>query len=894
MSELGDGPPLVGRDAESAALEGFLGDSGPEGLVITGPAGIGKSVLFELAVAGAPRRGYRVLVARPGEGERDRSHAVLRELLRGLDTSDLDEPLAAALEVVLLRRTADGPPDPAVVETATRSLLDDLAADRPVLVALDDTQWADLPSVRALCHVLRQRTTHLRWLLVRRTDSAPTTLEETLRRHRHVGLEVGPLGADALAQVVAGRVGLRLPRWAVSRLAAETGGSPLLALEIAHVLRQRGLPPPGGSLGAHDPDLLLRERALTMPEPLATVLLAAALEPTLGDDDVVRLSDQSTLDEACRSRVLAVDAVTGQARPWHPLLGAAALDTAAPTRRRRVHRRLAACLRDADLAVRHRGLGTTGADRTLAAELAEAATAASRRGASETAVELAELALARTPNGARERPDRVLALADALAHLGSGDRLRDLLERELERLPAGEARARARLLLLETDVGSAAGMQQIIERALAEPGLPAPLRAHALSLQSATMAVIEVAEIAEALELAEQAHALDPAADTGLVWCRALRALPVSGGSAETQVRHAWRGELDVTRTLLAAELEQAARAGAHLRHHDLQRLLVETALRAGDADEAGTLLDQWLASGETDLLESPEPDAFRARLAALRGDPDAALPAARAAIAAGERIGKRWAVLDAQVTCGLAAVLADDGTAVARLGEVWERCRRAGVVDPGVFPVAMDLLHALIAANDLDAAEVLLGELDAGGRAQPHPWAGAVAAHGTALLGLRRGGPADEAVAVAGDAADDLDRAGTLHDAARARLALARELRRRRRWASARAVLVRAAEDFERLGATGWAARAVAERGSLGGHRSATRDRHGLTPREAQVLTGLTRGMTDAEIARELHLSTKTVGHHVSAVLAKLGVANRREAARVARPDDGRRDGQE
>jgi DNA-binding CsgD family transcriptional regulator len=52
-----------------------------------------------------------------------------------------------------------------------------------------------------------------------------------------------------------------------------------------------------------------------------------------------------------------------------------------------------------------------------------------------------------------------------------------------------------------------------------------------------------------------------------------------------------------------------------------------------------------------------------------------------------------------------------------------------------------------------------------------------------------------------------------------------------------------------------------------------------GLTPRETQVLELIVGGSTNAEIARELVITPKTVDHHVSAVLAKLGVASRRDA---------------
>ena len=55
------------------------------------------------------------------------------------------------------------------------------------------------------------------------------------------------------------------------------------------------------------------------------------------------------------------------------------------------------------------------------------------------------------------------------------------------------------------------------------------------------------------------------------------------------------------------------------------------------------------------------------------------------------------------------------------------------------------------------------------------------------------------------------------------------------------------------------------------------------LTPRELEVLALLGNGLTNAEIAERLFLSEKTVAHHVSAILRKLGVANRVQAVTEA-----------
>jgi DNA-binding NarL/FixJ family response regulator len=56
--------------------------------------------------------------------------------------------------------------------------------------------------------------------------------------------------------------------------------------------------------------------------------------------------------------------------------------------------------------------------------------------------------------------------------------------------------------------------------------------------------------------------------------------------------------------------------------------------------------------------------------------------------------------------------------------------------------------------------------------------------------------------------------------------------------------------------------------------------DPDGLTRREREVLTLVAAGRSDAEIAIKLSITSKTAGHHVAAILTKLGVENRTQAA--------------
>jgi DNA-binding CsgD family transcriptional regulator len=102
---------------------------------------------------------------------------------------------------------------------------------------------------------------------------------------------------------------------------------------------------------------------------------------------------------------------------------------------------------------------------------------------------------------------------------------------------------------------------------------------------------------------------------------------------------------------------------------------------------------------------------------------------------------------------------------------------------------------------------------------------------------------------------------------------------------------LRRALQIFDGLGArpaAAMAARRLRELGVRGVPRGAQRatrsDPHNLTLRQQEILALLAEGLSDAEIAERLFLARKTVSHHVSAVLAKLGVRSRGEAAALVK----------
>ena len=102
---------------------------------------------------------------------------------------------------------------------------------------------------------------------------------------------------------------------------------------------------------------------------------------------------------------------------------------------------------------------------------------------------------------------------------------------------------------------------------------------------------------------------------------------------------------------------------------------------------------------------------------------------------------------------------------------------------------------------------------------------------------------------------------------------------------------MIEAVKIFDGLGASAASSlikREMRERGikkiPKGPRQSTRKNPAGLTGRQVDVLKLLTRGMSNSEIASSLYISPKTVDHHISAILAKLNLHSRTEAAAYAR----------
>jgi DNA-binding CsgD family transcriptional regulator len=190
----------------------------------------------------------------------------------------------------------------------------------------------------------------------------------------------------------------------------------------------------------------------------------------------------------------------------------------------------------------------------------------------------------------------------------------------------------------------------------------------------------------------------------------------------------------------------------------------------------------------------------------------------------------------------------------------------------------APDLVEAAVRLGEPARAAEVMGRFTARAAGMGQAWSDALVARCRALLG-----PDDEAEA-------HFTTALSLHAAdtrpfeqARTELLYGEWLRRARRKAEASTRLRSARETFARLAATPWIERADGELGATGVLGSTTTATCGgplaqLTPQELQIVRLAAQGLSNRDIAAQLFLSPRTVGHHLYKAYPKLGVLSRTE----------------
>jgi DNA-binding CsgD family transcriptional regulator len=910
---LASGEPVFGRDVELDAVWRALG--GPGRVVVAGPPGIGKTTVWRAVVDRARRHGWTVLCCGPTEAEAVLAFAALADLLEPLGDhiATLPPPQRASLEGVLLT----GPPeriDERTVGAATRGVLAEVLArhDRPVLAAVDDAQWLDPPSQRALRFALR-RLPGLAVLVTARTGPSEPTDPLGLGTERGTPppatVELSPLGVGALHHVIRARVGASLGRPLLARMAREAGGNPLVAIELARaVSRLPRLPSPADDLPwtRHAGQDLVRAALEALPAPtrwaLDVVSLLAVPRPGHLDALGIALGDLGPAEDA---GIVAVDA--GGVRFVHPTYASTVRAALPDTRRRQLHRLLAGAETDPDERARHLGRATVAPDEAVADALEAAAARQRARGAPELAAELYQRAADLTPLPDGEAGWRRL-LGAARCHLDSGDhRAAAALSQAVSTRSTGEVRAEA--LLLQAVVSWTADQPiqdavELAEAALASVPEGSPLTGRIL----AHLAGFEDRPEAASRHAARAVMLLsDTDADRDLLASalllahyhevRAGRTPPpglIERGLALEGDRPTW----------LAGTVPAIWWKGVDDHHRARQRLahLLDTAIAHGDEPWQLELLTHL---GECELLAGRYDDADRhirlahdlgldlgtqvigqswlaGEVAARRGELHEARAVAQRGLTLAAGTGDRWVYrIHLHLLAFVELCEGRYGEAAAAYTELAAVVDDLGIEEPLSLRFEPDWVEACAGVGDLATAARAADRLTRRHRRLPRPWTELGVASSRVLLagagGQDTSGPAAELEAVLGALAPET----VPLEQARGWLVAGMAHRRARRKRTARHALDTAEAVFSRLGAEAFAVRARAEAARIGGRSPAP---VGLTETERRVASLAAAGRSNREIAGELFISPKTVEANLARVYRKLGIARRAQlAARVA-----------
>ena len=339
-------------------------------------------------------------------------------------------------------------PEPFMIALGVLGLVSDAAADRPLLISVEDAHWLDRPTADVLAFVGR------------RIESDPIVLLAALREGydsplSHAGLP--ELRLDRLTDEASGQLLDQafpgLPATARERVLTEAEGNPLALRELAAALAPGGRAADAAMSPRMPLTLRLEEafaaRAAELPAPARTLVRVAAtaedglLATILAGAEIIDGAPRTVEDlmPAIRARLVEVDGQ--QVRFRHPLMQSAIYQAATVAERHAAHTALARLFAaNPDRRVWHRWAAAVGPDPVIAAELEEAGRRALRRGAAATAAVAFERAAGLERDVAR-RGRLLLDAATAASDLGRSETVTRLLAASARRL-----REQGRLRLL--------------------------------------------------------------------------------------------------------------------------------------------------------------------------------------------------------------------------------------------------------------------------------------------------------------------------------------------------------------------------------------------------------------------------------------------------------------
>jgi DNA-binding CsgD family transcriptional regulator len=419
---------LLERERELELLDRCLADAQRARgrlVVVDGPAGIGKTSLLRAATEQARGRGLTVLAARGAPLEQNFSYGAVRQLfeplsLRGGRPADDDILIGAA--TLALRALGQGEPgrDSSAEDLSFSTLhglywlTANLASRAPLLLIVDDCQWADGASMRFLAY-LGARLDGLRVLVVvamRSGDRAayPELLGEVRSLATGEAIRPPPLGTDGAACVVRGHLDSATDGFCRACHTA-TGGNPLLLHSLVAALVAEGIDPNDETAarvtryGTESISRQLARRLALLPTGAAAFVRALAVlgqrSPLRHLADLAGLDLERAADIADALRAASILAPSLELDFAHPILRVAADEMMGPDERALTHARAAKLLWDdgapPDRLALHLLHAHPRGDVAVVEVLRAAAAVAAGRGAPETAAACLRRALDEPP-----------------------------------------------------------------------------------------------------------------------------------------------------------------------------------------------------------------------------------------------------------------------------------------------------------------------------------------------------------------------------------------------------------------------------------------------------------------------------------------------------------------
>ena len=939
-----------GRAAEIAVLGDALdrvGSGRPAIVLIDGEAGIGKTRILNEVLADAHGRHMQVVTGRAEELEQTRPFGLVAGAF-GCVRSAADPRRAAIADLLTTGHDQDRAPitvtsDPGLRFRAVDALADlaeELALAGPLVIGMDDLQWAD-PSSLVTLAALSRRLAYLPIALVgclrpfpvvAELDSLIGVLETSGARH----LTLHGLAEGAVAELVTEAVAA-VPGPGLLAGIAGASGNPLFVTELLGALAQDGaIAISGGRAEALEvalpPTLRLTilRRLSFLPDDVLRALRAASIlgsSFTISDLSVTMarpaLELSVVLAEAINGRVLEDDGARLRFR--HDLIRDAIYEDFPVSMRRGLHReagqRLAESGAPALQVAEQFARGATSGDAPAIGWLTRAAREAAQR-SPDIAAGLMGRAIALMPPA---DPGRDLLIAERASSLLAAGRLAD-------------AETVCRSLLIRSHDPASGGARICLGHALLAGGLPREgLREFARAARSTALTGTERAsalgwasiartwlgDLDGSAAMAEQARSAAAAARdhvtmsiagasaavVALLRGQLGKALEIIDGAVRTADqspgRLGHRYPLNVARAFILVELDQFRDARSaldadrrvseelglrwHLPAHqntsgaerfitgEWDDAIAELEAGAGLAEETGSKYTLAYTLAVLSLISLHRNDLSRAQ--------EAADAAAAQLAETGARYRSQW-VIWAQAL--LLEARGECAEALSILAGCWDQCGQLGLTLE-YRQLGPDLVRLARAGGDRARANDVAGAVAQ--MADQNPQVPTLAAAALRCRGLADDDAEILAAAVAAHvpASRPLELALTAEDAGAA-------FARRAETTRARSFLQQAIEIYERLDAARDMARTEAALRAAGMRRGRRGARgrlqvgwHSLTPTERTVVTLVAEGLSNPQIGDRLYVSRRTVQTHLAHVFAKLDLTSRAQlAAEVARRDSG------